>query len=462
MKNLFTFLAAILIANILQAQITFEKTYGGVQADIGTCGLQTFSGGYVFVGNSSSFGSGSYFIIADEFGNEISSKTYFNIADGMQPSVAQLKDSSFILVGSDGSQIVVIKIKEDGSDSLWSKVVDGATYVSGNFRISVTATADGGFAVGSYDFTGNNYIGFIAKYKPDGTQEWNKTYAPADNAMAMGLSITQTSDNGFLLVGVTDNKDFYVVKTSNSGVELWNRALNISIDDLGWSGVEDTDGNFIVVGATIVPGKVGYDMLIMKLDASTGDTIWTKTYGGDKGDEAWYINKVNDGGFIVTGGTETETNGYDLFFLRLDASCDSMWETTYGGTQEETGRFVQQTKDNGFIAVGATKSKGAGDNDFYVLKVDDAGILSVPFLGKNIQKLNIYPNPMDNKTTIYFNNDTKSNYQLKITDLTGKTVRLVNDIKDNRFDIYKQDLNSGIYVVELKGKNIYRNKLIVR
>ena len=61
-----------------------------------------------------------------------------------------------------------------------------------------------------------------------------------------------------------------------------------------------------------------------------------------------------------------------FFIISLLASSlalEGKWARTYGGGKDDVAYSVQQTSDGGYIVAGKTKSFGAGDADFWVLKL---------------------------------------------------------------------------------------------
>lgn len=85
------------------------------------------------------------------------------------------------------------------------------------------------------------------------------------------------------------------------------------------------------------------------------------------------------------------------------------------------------------------------------------------FIGEpGFMEILAYPNPFRHWTQIDFNNPMKYTYQLKVTDMSGKTVRMVNDIRDNKVILLREDLPQGLYLFELKGDKVYRGKFVVR
>jgi len=73
-----------------------------------------------------------------------------------------------------------------------------------------------------------------------------------------------------------------------------------------------------------------------------------------------------------------------------------------------------------------------------------------------------YPNPFNNWIQIYFDNPKRNSYQLIVTDMSGKVVRKISNIKDNTIKLYRENLPAGFYLVELKGDKYYRGKIVIK
>jgi hypothetical protein len=73
-----------------------------------------------------------------------------------------------------------------------------------------------------------------------------------------------------------------------------------------------------------------------------------------------------------------------------------------------------------------------------------------------------YPNPFSHWTQIDFDNPAKYPYLLRVTDMNGKTVRMVDNIRDNKVILLRENLPAGFYLFELKGDKVYRGKFAVR
>jgi uncharacterized delta-60 repeat protein len=97
-------------------------------------------------------------------------------------------------------------------------------------------------------------------------------------------------------------------------------------------------------------------------------------FGGDGDESANCVNGTSSGGMIVAGYTTSFGAGNrDFWVLKLDSQGSPLWQKTFGGPRDDYARSIQQTSDGGFIVAGVTKSFGAGDYDAWVLKLRSNG-----------------------------------------------------------------------------------------
>ena len=204
------------------------------------------------------------------------------------------------------------------------------------------------------------------------TKIYNGTYTD------YGIFVQQTSDGGYIITGHTTpnfggSTDAWLIKTDSSGDTLWTRKFGGS--DTDWSEcVRQTDDEgFIITGFTYSHGVGLSDLWLIKTDPA-GDTLWTKTYGGTNRDYGHSVQQTTDGGYIITGDTESYGSGdFDLWLIKTNSSGDTLWTRTFGGSDYERGSSVQQTSDGGYIISGETASFGAGNVDVYLIKTDQWG-----------------------------------------------------------------------------------------
>src|SRR3972149_1238818 len=103
-QKVFYILLIILFPEMLLAQITFQKPFGGIGDERGHSVKQTFDGGYVIAGYTSGFGAGDkdYIVIkTDSLGNVQWTKTYGGSGEdeGNSVSIQQTADSGYIVTG---------------------------------------------------------------------------------------------------------------------------------------------------------------------------------------------------------------------------------------------------------------------------------------------------------------------------------------------------------------------------
>jgi uncharacterized repeat protein (TIGR02543 family) len=59
----------------------------------------------------------------------------------------------------------------------------------------------------------------------------------------------------------------------------------------------------------------------------------------------------------------------DIYLVKTDSDGNLLWHKTFGGPCNDIGTSVQHTVDGGYIISGITDSFGAGENNFYIIKV---------------------------------------------------------------------------------------------
>ena len=101
---------------------------------------------------------------------------------------------------------------------------------------------------------------------------------------------------------------------------------------------------------------------------------WAKSYGGAGSDGATSIQQTTDGGYVVAGFTDSFGAGEeDFWVLKLHGDGTIQWQKTYGGAGSDGAFSIQQTTDGGYVVAGYTGSFGAEEADFWVLKLAGDG-----------------------------------------------------------------------------------------
>ena len=164
--------------------------------------------------------------------------------------------------------------------------------------------------------------------------------------------------------------------------ELKSNAQTTFQKTYGGSGIDDayslqqtSDGGFIAAGATTSIGAGSTDDIFLLKTNGTGDTVFTKSYGGSADESANSVQQTNDGGYILCGSSNSFSgnSNYDVCLIKTNSIGDTLWTKTYGGTDEDYGRSIKQTSDGGYIVTGIKKRPGIQDEDIYLIKTNSTG-----------------------------------------------------------------------------------------
>ena len=80
------------------------------------------------------------------------------------------------------------------------------------------------------------------------------------------------------------------------------------------------------------------------LNAQRPDTLWTKTIGGGAEDYGWDVQQTSDNGFIAVGATQSYgAGGVDMYIIKTDANGDTNWTKTYGGSSDDIAQSIIKT-----------------------------------------------------------------------------------------------------------------------
>ncbi len=297
----------------------------------------------------------------------------FNSCKGVTPAW----DSGFIF-----SDRTLAKISSSGNVD-WAK-----NYKVNTWLVSVARTFDGGYiATGTVYFINNGNHKIISiKVDATGNLIWNKLYGGTDDKDEWGYSICQTRDSNYIIAGTTTTygmgaNDIYLIKIDKEGNFIWAKTIGEEHSETVYRIKQDNDGNLLVIGYTFKTSN-NADIYLVKLNES-GDTIWTKTYGGSYHESGHDVIQTSDGGYAILGtsGSIAPARLVDVALIKTDIDGNLIWGKTYGGYDVDEGSQLWELPDHGFILSGQTESFGSGGDcppigpcrDYYLIRTDQYG-----------------------------------------------------------------------------------------
>ena len=314
-------------------------------------------------------------------------------------SIQELEEGGYIALGYGqkkgiGVGITLVRIDENG-EILWAK-----RYSTGYFETAhqVQRTSDGGFVLlGSVLDDVRNQAEkdiFVMKVNQDGEYKdaqgnllqgcWAKRYG-GSGPFEEGKTLRQTSDGNFIIAGKTrsldsgdeNSFDSYVLKLdSTSGDVAWSRTYNYGYSSKANSVRELVDGDYIVAGHTEVnPYSTDDATWVIKLDPETGFLRTTESHPA--GFAVKYQTTRSQGNRLLDIDSIAETfdgdfvmtgmTGKSAVLVKIDAEGNVKWGREYGDARR--GETVIETADGGYAILGSY-----GDT-FSLIKVDSNGNL---------------------------------------------------------------------------------------
>lgn len=309
--------------------VTFQRSYGGVEEEYGYSAVQTNDGGHIIAATTKSYGFAQtltdiYVIKIDSLGDTLWTSTYGETGKDFVNAISQTDDSGYIIAGHTES-----------------------------------------FGVGA-----NKNDFYLIKIDSTGANEWSKTYTRGSSSKDMCYSVIQTADLGYALIGKSSGTSgSFAVKTDASGNVVWNNRIN----DVDLRSIVQIDTNeFIVSGSTTADP---YDAVLMRVNLNTSSIVWSKRYGGYGRDFGSSLDQTSDGGYIIGGHSFSFGSGGNpvAYLIKTDSAGVLDWSNTYGGPEADYSYSVKQTNDNGYIFSGETRSFGNSGNNLLLVKADSVG-----------------------------------------------------------------------------------------
>ncbi len=304
-------------------------------------------------------------------------KTFGGTGDDRAFYVANA-EGNFVVVGSSASFVqdktvaCIVMLDCEGSQ-LWNR-----TFLAGSgseFRY-VAPVVDGFLVVGNVFYASGYEDGLVVKFDTQGNVVWNTTLRANDGINKLFSGAVDGAD--LVVCGLTQfssdasSSQAWVVKLNQNGNPLWNTTTNQPTECTARGITVTQDHSYMTAGYTNINGRGNYDFFAVKFDQQ-GELLWNRAYGGNQSDKAYAIT-ASGSSCVIAGDTRSKGAGdCDVCVIKIDLNGEQIWGQTAGGKDFDSPSYIATSPNGGFIVAGTTFSFGNGYRDFWLLKLDESG-----------------------------------------------------------------------------------------
>lgn len=437
MRFLLSLLLLISVACYGQDQvISWEKSLGGEFNENAYGMTATPDGGYILVGGThskNSFdvgdsrgfegngGSDFWVVKINAAGEILWQKTFGGSRNDVATDIVRTRNGEYMVVGTtvstDGEAnfngpnggLILIRLREDGS-LVSSRVIPGGfnfneptfSYADNFSKASLVALPSGDLMLGATREIGRSpFMGkqfYLARLTPTGDTLWERLFGtPADEFMN---DLVLTNDGAVLMVGSSTAfardlpgggngfHDALVIKASQTGIELWKRAVGGNGVDILYAGLElRENGNYVFVGETssnsgnLIASNGQKDAILVSMNQN-GTILWNKSIGGENNETYYGLIDAYPSGYIALGTGESQMGNVkpkgpltDVFLSRFNRAGDLQNHQLYGGPDIDLARVGLLSGTEDMVLFGTSRSssedlkKNNGENDFWVFRL---------------------------------------------------------------------------------------------
>jgi hypothetical protein len=188
-----------------------------------------------------------------------------------------------------------------------------------------------------------------------------------NNDAAFGNDVFPVSGGGYIVTGAVGVSPYsgWVTRLSAAGTVQWQEQLGSGASNF-LSVQQTSDGGFILAGGTSSETKCAANGLpgplscawVVKL-SSTGAVQWQDVYPGSQEATADQIGQTSDGGYIVAGSTTASGGDVYAWIAKLTSAGALQWQQQFGSAPFAAASSVEQTSDGGYIIAGSSGAIGS-------------------------------------------------------------------------------------------------------
>ncbi len=361
-------------------QVLWTERYNGDGNGIDEAtALVLSSGGDVFVTGRSQNGTFDFIILKYSSSGSFGWDTYFDISnsDDIGRDVAVDGLGNVYVTGISDNNGVMLKLSSiNGAISCSKYTTNISTFFTENFEI---ITESNGTPVVSYDFgsiSSNTHNARIQRYNSSDCSYANYAYT---EGQTIPTTLHKKLNGDICLAGyeVDNNGDrlMRVFQMTSPFNNIWGEYDRNGLGNQEPTGfADDAFGSLYLSGYVDIDGSAGINDNILAIKYnSSGDTVWTRHYGGSgNSDDVAHDIALGPGSspsVYLTGYSTNTSSGKDITTLIYDNSGNLLYDLVYNGSGNGADIAKRIDVDNYGSIIVSGESVGSGQQtDGVVLK----------------------------------------------------------------------------------------------
>ncbi len=463
-KPKFAALAIVLLmVTVALAQVPdtlWTKRFGGNQDDQGRAVARADGGECYFAGYTESEGSGMsdmLLVKLDAEGDTAWTRTAGGTQDDGAYSVAYTPEGAVFAgytesEGAGGKDFYLVSMNPEGETTrtrVFGGPQDDVAYAASQLQDAVVlAGYTESYGSGQKDM-------WLVRTGPDGDSLWTRSSGGTGDDAAYGVVGTHAGE--IIAVGNSDG-ELYLVKLDMEGTRMWEKTFGGANDDIGHGIIQTMDDAYLVVGMTKSFCSGISDAWVLKFNTE-GETLWTRSVGGEDAEEGYSISETQDGGLIIAGMSIAAADGdTDAFIAKLDAQGTVMWSGVYGEDDMPEIAYSIIQGDDEYFTFGGVKS-GDDDDAWLVRILPHPDGITAPKPIRTSLADRVFPNPFNSRTCISYQLSRAGRIDLAVYDILGQEVKsLANGSREagshqavwNGTDALGNQVANGLYFIRLE------------
>jgi len=359
--------------------------------------------------------------------------------------------------GNDWGNAWLVKVDKYG-DTLWSKQYGGSSYDYGQY---IDKTSDGGYILlgltngfSDSDSRDANDEVFLIKTDADGNEQWNNTYTAEMYSRAN--CVKEMSDNGFIMalssVYTWPGESLLTfIRTDAFGNIVWTESMDFEKSESISKILMDEE--FLYFIGSVGDNNYPHDVFVVKMSFE-GEYLWDQSYGDENNQMAIDAVFSPAGNIVITG--KTGSFPYNINALSISQNGDLINTQTFGSSYYEIPYAMSLIENNEIIIVGLVGTdEDKGDAFALKLTIETTEVEQIPW--STCFEFNFFPNPVKDKSTLYFELKTNSVVNLSVSDTYGREIAtLFTGYLSNvtqQIDFNFSGFETGIYFVKLEAED---------